>query len=250
MSIRNRVLTFATPLALLALGACATPFRADVARFQAMPAPQGQSFVVQAADPRNQGGLEFSQYAALVSAAAERAGLSPGGQRAQRQPSSSRSIMASTTGRRRSSPRPGFGGYGGFGGGYGGCGCGWFGYGGFGYGGFGRPFYYGWNDPFLFGGGYPEVNSYTYYTSFLDMTISRTADGQRLFEGKAQGALARRQPAASRAEPRRGAVHRLPRPLGRGSPHHRSAAPQSGLRPDTQKGPLPDARKRPFLSSS
>ena len=28
--------------------------------------------------------------------------------------------------------------------------------------------------------------SYTYYTSFLDMTISRTADGQRLFEGKAK----------------------------------------------------------------
>ena len=49
------------------LSACATPFRADVARFQTMPAPQGQSFVVQAQDAQMQGGLEFNQYAGYVS---------------------------------------------------------------------------------------------------------------------------------------------------------------------------------------
>ena len=31
-----------------------------------MPAPAGQSFVIQAADPEDRGGLEFSRYADLV----------------------------------------------------------------------------------------------------------------------------------------------------------------------------------------
>jgi hypothetical protein len=194
MSLSKRVLTFATPLALLALGACATPFRADVARFQAMPPPQGQTFVVQPSGQRNQGGLEFSQYAALVSQRLAAQGY--------RQADSARDANFVVTldygvdnGREKIVTTPGFGGWGGYGGygrygGFGGFGgYGGFGYGGLGYGRFGRPFLYGWNDPFLyggFGGGYPEVNSYTYYTSFLDMTISRTADGQRLFEGKAR----------------------------------------------------------------
>ncbi len=183
MSIRNRVLTLATPLALLALGACAaTPFRADVARFQAMPAPQGQSFVVQAADPRNQGGLEFSQYASLVTSQLVAQGYRPADS------ARTASFVVSLdygvdNGQEKVVSSPGFGGFGGLG--YGG-GWGRGGFGRFGYGGFGRPYYYGWNDPFLFGGGYPDVSSYTYYTSFLDMTISRTADGQRLFEGKAK----------------------------------------------------------------
>src|SRR3546814_20776279 len=41
--------------AALALAGCATPFRADVARFQTqLPAPQGQSFVVETNDPRSE----------------------------------------------------------------------------------------------------------------------------------------------------------------------------------------------------
>ncbi len=80
---------------------------------------------------------------------------------------------------------PGFG-YGGFGypgwGGYGRFGYGR--YGGFGPWGYRSSFLWGWDDPFW--GGYPEVNSYTYYTSYLEMRISRTADGQRLFEGRAR----------------------------------------------------------------
>ena len=67
MKVSKRLIALAAPAALLALGACATPFRADVSRFQALPAPQGQSFVIQAEDPEMQGGLEFSHYAALVS---------------------------------------------------------------------------------------------------------------------------------------------------------------------------------------
>jgi hypothetical protein len=186
MSLSKRVLTFAAPIALLALGACATPFRADVARFQAMPPPQGQTFVVQPASRRNQGGLEFSQYAALVSQRLAAQGYRP--------TDNARDANFVVTldygvdsGKEKIVTTPGFGGWGGYGG-YGGFGYPGWGYGGFGYSRFGRPFYYGWNDPFLWGPGfgYPEVNSYTYYTSYLDMTISRTADGQRLFEGKAR----------------------------------------------------------------
>ena len=70
MTVRSRftrrAALFAVPALALALSACATPFKADVARFQALPAPQGQSFVVTASDPRLQGGLEFAQYAGLV----------------------------------------------------------------------------------------------------------------------------------------------------------------------------------------
>jgi hypothetical protein len=62
----KKVATFLAPIALLALGACATPFNADVSRFQQLPAPQGQTFVIRAANPEYAGGIEFGQYAALV----------------------------------------------------------------------------------------------------------------------------------------------------------------------------------------
>ena len=66
MSVSKKLLSLAAPAALLALGACATGLPTQVSRFQAMPAPQGQSFVIQSADPMNGKGLEFSQYANLV----------------------------------------------------------------------------------------------------------------------------------------------------------------------------------------
>ncbi len=59
----------ATGLLLAGLAACATPFRADVSRFQSqLPAPQGQSFAVVAEDPDLAGGLEFALYADYVEA--------------------------------------------------------------------------------------------------------------------------------------------------------------------------------------
>lgn len=167
------LLTIATPLALLALGGCATPFSANVARFQAMPAPEGQSFVIQAANQRDEGGLEFSQYAGLV---AQR--LAAQGYRAADNPAKATFVVTLDygvdNGHEKIVTTPGFGGYGGFG---------WGRWGGWGWGGYGRGWYNGWGDPFW---GAPDVQSYTYYTSFLDMTINRTADGQRLFEGKAR----------------------------------------------------------------
>ena len=50
-------------ISALGLSACATGLRTQVSRFQAMPNPQGQSFVVVPMNPGDQGGLEFSQYA-------------------------------------------------------------------------------------------------------------------------------------------------------------------------------------------
>ena len=187
MSFKKKMLALAAPAALLALSACATGLPTRVQRFQAMPAPQGQSFVIQSADPSQNGGLEFSQYAEYV----RRHMLALGYSEA---PSAEQATMVVTLdygvddGEQRVVARPdpfaygyGYGPYG-FGRPY---------YSRFGY--YGRrhysPFYYGWNDPFFFGpfgrGGY-DIDTYTIYTSFLDMDIRRTSDGQSLFEGLAQ----------------------------------------------------------------
>ncbi|MDO6413001.1 DUF4136 domain-containing protein [Sphingomonas sp. BIUV-7] len=191
MTIRRSLLALAAPVALLALSGCATPFRADVSRFQMMPAPEGQTFAIQAADPQMQGGLEFSHYAGQVAARLAQQGYRPADAGAKA------TLIVNLdygvdNGHEKVVTTPGFGGYGG-GWGYGGFG-GFGGYGGFG-GGFGRGGYgrgfgrysYGWADPFWYQPfGYPEVNSYTYYVSHLDMKINRAADGKTLFEGRAR----------------------------------------------------------------
>jgi hypothetical protein len=63
----------AVPLLLASLGGCASTFDAKVSRFQSqLPAPAGQTFAIVAENPRNQGGLEFSQYASLVARSCRR----------------------------------------------------------------------------------------------------------------------------------------------------------------------------------
>jgi hypothetical protein len=197
MSFSKKLLTLTAPAALLALSACATGLPTQVSRFQQMPAPQGQTFFIRAADPvgfkqpLNERGLEFSQYADLV-----RQHLTAQGYVAAPTPQSASFIVeldyGVDQGQQRVVTYPGL--HSGFGyGGYGGLG-----YGGlyrpyysrFGY--FGRPrsaFYYGWDDPFWgspFGPGYRDVDVQTFYTSHLDMEIKRASDGQPLFEGTAQ----------------------------------------------------------------
>ena len=177
MSIGKTLLALTAPVALLSLGACATPFKADVSRFQRLPAPQGETFAIVASDPKLQGGLEFSQYASLVAQRLESVGY-----RAASDPSSASLIVKMDydvdTGRERVVSEPGFGGWGG------GWGGGWP-YGGF-YGPRRRGFIYGFNDPFLYGAGWNnQVSSYTIFSSELDMQIERR-DGQRLFEGTAK----------------------------------------------------------------
>jgi hypothetical protein len=180
MSFIDKILKVVAPAMLLALAACATGLPTQVSRFQAMPAPQGQSFVIQAAKAENRGGLEFAQYADIVRHDLIALGYS--------EASSPRDATLLVTldygvdqGRERVVATPdlfadpwGYGGFGHrpyFGRGY--------------YGGFGRyrsPFFWGWHDPFW---DY-DVQSYTLYTSFLDLNIRRTADNQSLFEGHAQ----------------------------------------------------------------
>lgn len=180
----RRLLTLATPVALLLASACTTPFRADVTRFQQMPPPQGQTFTVQPADPALQGGLEFANYARLVAERMAAQGYQPA------LPGTRASLVAILdygvdNGHEKveSSPGYGFGGFGPYG--YGGFGG--YGYGGFGRG-FGRGWYGGWGDGFGYPGfgGYPYVDSYTYYVSHIDLQVRRSGDGRVLFEGKAR----------------------------------------------------------------
>ncbi|MDP8993902.1 MAG: DUF4136 domain-containing protein [Pseudomonadota bacterium] len=184
MSLQKKLLTLAAPAALLALSACATGLPTEVSRFQAMPAPQGQGFIVEPSDPADRGSLEFAQYAGLVrqhlvalgyaeAPSREAAtfvvqldyGVDEGEQRIVARPDPFAPAYGYGYGYRPYFSRYGY---------------------------FGRPrhpFYYGWDDPFFFGpyaGGYPRIDSHTVYTSHLEMDIRRTADGQSLFEGRAE----------------------------------------------------------------
>lgn len=189
MPMRNRFALLAAPL-LMALSACASNFNANVSRFQAeLPAPAGQTFAIVAENPRNAGGLEFSQYASLVAAQLQKVGYVPGGN-----PQTADLVVQFDYGVDKGRDKlrttgfndPYWGGW---------YGPGW----GPGYGAWGRPgFYgrrgwgYGFYDPFFFGGGYGggynDVDVVTVYTSGVDLKIDRRADGKRLFEGKAEAA--------------------------------------------------------------
>ena len=178
MSLHKQLLALAAPLALLTAG-CASGLPTQVSRFQAMPAPQGQSFVVVPGEG-GKGGLEFAQYAGLVSRH-----LTALGYREAPARESANFVVELDYGVdegrdrtviRRDPFRPI-----GYGYGYGRP----YHYSRYGY--FGRyrsPFYYGWDDPYWYRG-YDRVESYTVYTSHLDMDISG-ADGRSLFEGRAQ----------------------------------------------------------------
>ncbi len=168
------------PLLLLSLGACATPFKSEVTRFQQLPAPTGQSFTVTSSDPQLQGGLEFAQYARLVESQMMRLGYVPAAspQSADLTVSFAYDVNNGQTKYRRTGFYDPF---------YAGYGRGFYGHRGY-YGGHGfyrRGLYrFGFHDPFFFGdNGLDEI---TVYTSELDMQIDRNADGQRLFEGKAE----------------------------------------------------------------
>ncbi|MDC8755663.1 DUF4136 domain-containing protein [Erythrobacter sp. sf7] len=160
------------PLALAAsLSACATPFQADVSRFAVpLPAPQGQTFAVVPEDPKLAGGLEFATYANAVAEEMQQLGYA----RAASPETADMLVRFDyriDNGRERVRTDPGVGFAGGPWGPWGPWG-----------GGFGR-WGFGFNDPWLAG---PNVRSYTVYTSGIELKIDRTADGQRLFEGKAE----------------------------------------------------------------
>lgn len=176
--------------AALALSACVAPFEARVARFQQLPAPAGTSFVLEARDKANEGGLEFATYANLVRQKLIAAGYQEAG-------SADAAALTVQLDYNVSAPREkvetrlsGWGG--GFGPGWGWgpyWGAGWGGFGGWG-GGWGGGFG-GWNRGF--GGGFGglggwgnEVYSVTNYNTVVAMRITRNVDKRSLFEGRAE----------------------------------------------------------------
>jgi hypothetical protein len=182
MTIKRLLLSVAAPIALLSMSGCATDFHANVSRFQRLPAPQGQTFRVEASNPQDRGGLEFATYANEVAAHLTQVGY----RQATTDGPADMVVQVGygiDHGQQKVTTTPGFdcgwgpGGWGGWGGRWGGWGRGWGGWGGRGWG-------FGWGDPF-YGGGCPDVESYTIYSSFLGMTITRS-DGERLFEGRAR----------------------------------------------------------------
>jgi hypothetical protein len=186
--------------ASVGLSGCATGLPAKVTRFQAMPAPQGQSFfVVPGTGLAQGGGLEWSRYAALVAQQLQAQGYSQAAspnqatmivQLGYNVDQGTERRVVDRLGPRAYDPfysgfyRP-YGVYGSrfdprFGVYYGRPYYSRFGY----YGAYRSPFYYGWDDPFWYGGA--SVREYTEYKSELDVDIRRRADNQQLFDGRAQ----------------------------------------------------------------
>ncbi|HEX6218016.1 MAG TPA: DUF4136 domain-containing protein [Sphingomicrobium sp.] len=183
------------------LSGCAATMPTQVTRFQAMPAPSGQTFYVVPADGQA-GGIQFGQYATLVAQQLAAKGYQPAGapQLADmlvkvgydieqdvdyRVDTLARSRMYDPFYRRGfydpwwgvTYGRPYYSRYG-----Y--------------YSRYRDPFYWGYGDPWYYGGssrrvdGYNQwgepVRAYKVYESELDMNIVRRADNLSLFEGKAQ----------------------------------------------------------------
>ncbi len=171
-------------VAALGVSACASSITSTVSRYQAMPAPQGQTFfVVPGGGMANNGGLEFQRYAGLVAQQLQARGYSPASS-----PQSASMVVQLGYGidkgqvRYQEDPfyrsRYGYGGYGGFYDPF----YSPFYYPRFGYG-YRSPFYYGWNDPFWYGGG---VDSYVEYHSQIDLHIRARGSNAPLFDGRAQ----------------------------------------------------------------
>ena len=165
-------------VAALGLSACANTLNTEVSRYQAMPAPQGQTFFVTPGEGMAaNGGLEFQRYAGIVAQQLQARGYTP----AANPQSATMTVQLGygvDRGQVRVTSDP-------------------FGYGGFGpYGGsffyprygFRSPFYYGWDDPFWYGGygGYGRVDSYVEYHSQIDLHIRAAGTNQPLFDGRAQ----------------------------------------------------------------
>lgn len=165
------------PLALAALAACASPFRADVSRFQSqLPPPAGQTFTVVAEDPELQGGIEFRNYAQLVADHLASLGYTP-----VNDPAVANLVVRFDYGVDNGRERVRSTGF------YDPWWGPWYGYRPYWRGYYRRPFgpwAWGW-DYGAFGRG-TEVRSYTVYTSGISLKIERAADGERLFEGQAQ----------------------------------------------------------------
>ena len=175
---------------LIAVGAaglsgCATGLPTQVSRYQAMPAPAGQTFYIVPAEGGTPG-LEFGRFSSIVAQQLQARGYAPAGA-----PQLASMIVkldyGVDEGTREYSVDPfarsryGYGPYGRYYDPFGGTYYGrpyWSRYG---YWGSRSPFYYGWDDPFWYyspyagyGPGFRDpIRSYTVYKSHLDMQIVR-----------------------------------------------------------------------------
>lgn len=166
------------PLVLALLAACTSSLNTRVSRFNELPPPNGQTIAVVSDDPALTGGIEFNQYARVVEERLAAVGYRPVSS-AQGADLVARLDYGIDQGRERIRSsgvyRDPFWGP-------------WYGYGprfgrGFGPGlGFRGAWGYGWQDPWFDNG----IESYTVYTSGVQLKIDRTADGKRLFEGKSE----------------------------------------------------------------
>lgn len=185
MSVARTLAKITAPLALFAVAGCAQNFNAKVNRFQAMPVPSGQSFVIKAGDPRLEGGLEFATYARQVSDRLATLGYQPASSAAQAALVVTVAYAVDTGKEKVRST--GFNNCVGF---Y----DPWCRRGGFGYGYYpgayrwrGGYYAHGFNDPFLWGSSFDsDVESYTVFTSDLTMKIAKAGSNERVFEGSAK----------------------------------------------------------------
>jgi len=176
MRIRHVTAALALGVAAIGLSACAEQINTTVSRYQAMPAPQGQTFfVVPAGGMAVNGGLEFQRYAAMVAQQLQARGFQP----ATSAQSANMLVQFGygvDHGQTRIVEDPFYRSH--F-------------YSGFGWGsgfhrsrfGWGGGFGWGWDDPFWYGGG---VDSYVEYHSQIDVHIRAAGSNAPLFDGRAQ----------------------------------------------------------------
>jgi hypothetical protein len=175
MRIKRLAAAAVLGIAALTLSACAESINTTVSRFQAMPAPQGQTFFILPGEGMAaNGGLEFQHYAGLVAQQLQARGYTPAtsAQGANMVVQFGYNVDRGQVRVVDNDP---------------------FGYGGFGRdpffspyyrrGGWGSSFYWGWNDPFWYGGG---IDSYVEYHSEVDLHIRAAGTDQPLFDGRAQ----------------------------------------------------------------
>lgn len=207
MRIGNLAAVAALGVAALGLSGCASGLSTQVSRYQALPAPAGQTFYVVPANGPS--GLQFGQYASHVSQQLQAQGYRPAGapqladmlvridygvDQGQREIVED-PFAYSRYGRGLGWGRSGYDPF--FRSRYDPFWGAWYGrpyYSRYGYYGRRSPYYYGWDDPFWYASPYAgygygyggAIRSYTVYKSYLDMNIVRRVDNAPLFEGHAK----------------------------------------------------------------
>jgi len=177
MRIMKTAAAAALALGAFGLSACASTLDTTVSRYQAMPAPQGQTFyVVPGGGMASNGGLEFQRYAGIVAQQLQARGYAPASD-----PKSANLIVQFgydvDRGLTRIVSDPFYGSR--FGSYYSPFYSPWY----YPRYGFRSAFSYGWNDPFWYGSG---IDSYVEYHPQIELHIRAAGTNQPLFDGRAQ----------------------------------------------------------------